>query len=98
LISSGQPSSSPSAATSSGEPTGSVVPGMIGTPAAAIACRARVFDPISSIASAGGPIQTRPAFSTARANGAFSARNPYPGWIASAPARVAASRIRSTRR
>ena len=36
-------------------------PGMIGTPASAIARRARVFDPISSIAAGGGPIQTRPA-------------------------------------
>ena len=33
---------------------------MIGTPAACIACRARVFEPISSIAAGGGPIQTRP--------------------------------------
>ena len=76
LISSGYPSSSPSASSSSSEPTGSVVPGMIGTPAACIAWRARVFEPISSIASGGGPIQTSPAASTARANAAFSARKP----------------------
>ena len=49
---------------------------MIGTPAARIAVRAAVFDPISSIAAGGGPIHTRPASSTARANAAFSARNP----------------------
>ncbi len=52
---------------------------MIGTPAALIVWRAATFDPISSIASGGGPIQTSPAASTARAKSAFSARNPYPG-------------------
>jgi hypothetical protein len=57
--------------------------------------RAATFDPITSIASGGGPIQTRPASEQARANEAFSARNPYPGWIASAPAFVAAAMIRS---
>ena len=49
---------------------------MIGTPAACIAVRASVFEPISSIASLGGPIQTRPAASTERAKSAFSARKP----------------------
>jgi hypothetical protein len=49
---------------------------MIGTPAAFIRSRASVFDPIASIASGGGPIQVSPASSTARANAAFSARNP----------------------
>ena len=50
---------------------------MIGTPAAAHrASRASVFEPISSIASGGGPIQTSPAASTARAKAAFSARKP----------------------
>ena len=56
--------------------TGSVVPGMIGTPAAFIRSRASVFEPMGSIASGGGPIQTRPASSRARANAAFSARKP----------------------
>ena len=68
---------------------------MIGTPAAFIRSRASVFEPIASIASGGGPIQVRPAASTARAKSAFSARKPYPGWTASAPAAPAASRIRS---
>jgi hypothetical protein len=49
---------------------------MIGTPAACIRARAAVLRPISSIASGGGPIQVTPASSTARANPAFSARNP----------------------
>ena len=43
---------------------------------AAIAVRARVFDPIRSIAAGGGPIPTRPASSMARAKSAFSARKP----------------------
>jgi hypothetical protein len=38
--------------------------------------RAAVLFPINSIASGGGPIQTSPAASTARAKRAFSARNP----------------------
>ncbi len=53
-----------------------VAPGTMGTPAARIAARAAVLFPISSIASGGGPIQTSPASSTARAKAAFSARKP----------------------
>ena len=49
---------------------------MIGMPASFISSRARVFEPIASIASAGGPMKTKPASSHARANAAFSARNP----------------------
>ena len=49
---------------------------MIGTPAACIAVRASVFDPISSIAELGGPIHVSPDSSTARAKAAFSARKP----------------------
>ena len=73
---SGQPYSSPSRTSSSTESTGSVVPGMTGTPAADISRRASTFEPIASIASGGGPIQTIPASSHARANPAFSARKP----------------------
>ena len=51
-------------------------PGTIGTPAAAMRCRAPILEPIASIASGGGPIQTRPAASQARAKAAFSARKP----------------------
>ena len=40
--------------------TGSVVPGTIGTPASFISSRARVFEPIASMASAGGPMKTMP--------------------------------------
>ena len=54
----------------------SVEPGTIGTPAAAMISRARVFEPIISIASGGGPIQVIPASAQARAMSAFSARKP----------------------
>ena len=37
------------------------MPGTIGTPAAAISSRARVFEPIASIADAGGPMNVDPA-------------------------------------
>ena len=67
--------------------TGSVVPGTIGTPALAINSRARVLEPIASIAEAGGPMKVILASSSAAANAAFSARKPYPGWTASAPER-----------
>ena len=75
--------------------TAAVVPGTIGTPASAISSRARVFEPIASIALAGGPMNVIPASSEACANLAFSARNPYPGWTASAPALPAVSNRRS---
>ena len=51
-------------------------PGTIGTPASCMISRAFVFEPIASIALAGGPIQTMPASSQAVAKAAFSARNP----------------------
>ena len=56
--------------------TGSVVPGMTGTPAPCMSRRASIFEPIASIASGGGPIQVIPASPQARANAAFSARKP----------------------
>ena len=43
-------------------------------------------------------MNTMPASSQARAKAAFSARKPYPGWIASAPDCCATSRIFSTTR
>jgi hypothetical protein len=39
-------------------------------------CRAATLSPSASIAEGGGPIQVSPASITARANPAFSARNP----------------------
>ncbi len=72
----GYPISSATSRTSSTVAAGAVLPTTIGTPAADIRSRAAIFDPIASIASGGGPIHTSPASSTARAKGAFSARNP----------------------
>ncbi len=48
--------------------TGSVTPGTIGTPAASISARARIFEPMASIASGDGPMNTSPASAQARAN------------------------------
>ena len=78
--------------------TGSVPPGTIGTPAAAISSRALVLEAIASIASGEGPMKTRPASAHARAKSGFSARKPKPGWMASAPARRATAMIVSARR
>ncbi len=47
-----------------------------GTPARSASALAAVLDPIASIASAGGPIQVRPALTTARAKAALSDRKP----------------------
>ena len=61
--------------------------GMIGTPAACIACRARVFEPISSIASGGGPIHDEArAFDGARERGVLG-EEAVAGMTASAPDR-----------
>ena len=51
-------------------------PGTTGTPAFSIRSRDAILLPIASIASGGGPIQTSPAASTARAKPAFSERKP----------------------
>jgi hypothetical protein len=61
---------------SSSVSTGSVVPGTIGTPAFFISSRARVLEPIASIALAGGPMNVMPASSKRFAKAAFSARKP----------------------
>ena len=50
--------------------------GSTGTSAAAISFFASILEPIAAIASGGGPIQVSPAPVTARANSAFSDRNP----------------------
>jgi len=47
-----------------------------GTPASAMSFLALTFEPIASMAAGGGPIQVSPASMTARANSAFSERNP----------------------
>ncbi len=47
-----------------------------GTPASAMIFLASTFEPIRAIESGPGPIQVNPASRTARANSAFSERNP----------------------
>ena len=51
-------------------------PRTTGTPAADTTALAAILSPIASIAAGGGPTNTRPASAQARANRAFSARNP----------------------
>ena len=60
-------------------------------PSVAASRRAAALSPIARIADGGGPTQRIPAASTSSANSAFSARNPKPGWRASAPAARAAA-------
>ena len=55
---------------------GREMPGTVGTPRADTAALAAILSPIVSIAAAGGPMKIRPASSSARANAAFSERNP----------------------
>jgi hypothetical protein len=69
---------------------GAAIPGRSGAPACSAACRAQSLSPSRLITSGGGPIQVSPASSTAWANPALSARNPYPGCSASAPECAAA--------
>ena len=61
------------------------VPGVTGTPFLAASWRAASLEPSARIADAGGPMNLSPAASQASGNAGFSARKPYPGWIASAP-------------
>jgi hypothetical protein len=60
------------------------------------------LSPIALIALGGGPIHAMPESMTSWAKSAFSARNPKPGWIASAPpdraAATTAARIEEVER
>ena len=75
--------------------TGCAVPGTIGIPLASAARRAAALSPMISIASGVGPMNVRPASTTAAAKLPRSARKPYPGWTIVAFERRAASRIAS---
>ena len=75
-----------------------VIPGSTGTPALAIMALAATLSPIAAMVSGAGPTKISPASAQARANAAFSDKNPYPGWTASAPVAVAAAMMRSPRR
>ncbi len=50
--------------------------GSTGTPAAAMSSFAAVLEPMASMAAGDGPTKIRPAAAQARANPAFSDRNP----------------------
>jgi hypothetical protein len=71
---------------------------MIGTPTSAIVRRAAALSPITRIWSAVGPMNVMFDAAHVSANSAFSARKPYPGWIASAPVISAAAMRRGIRR
>ena len=52
------------------------MPSSTGTPASAMSALAEILEPIASIEAWSGPTQVSPASITARANSAFSDRNP----------------------
>ncbi len=62
-------------------------------PTAAMAVFAAILSPIIAMWADEGPMKVSPCASTISANPAFSDRNPYPGWIASARVIAAADRI-----
>ena len=76
LIATGQPFSSPNARISSADAANSVVPGTIGAPPRSAALRLDTLSPISSIASAGGPMNVTPISVIALAKSAFSLKKP----------------------
>ncbi len=74
------------------------MPVNMGRPAFCMAARAVSLSPIKRMSADVGPIKTTPHFSHTLANSPFSARKPYPGWIASALVISAALRIRGIER
>ena len=74
LTSSGKPTVSAAAARSPSLVT--VIPGSTGTPALAIRALAVTLSPIAAIVSGAGPTKISPASAQARANAAFSDKNP----------------------
>ena len=76
LMHTGQPNSLPNARISSGPLANSVVPGTIGAPPRMAARRLDTLSDISSIAVAGGPMNSTPIAAIARAKSAFSEKKP----------------------
>src|SRR5437879_12634990 len=74
LLETGQPVVSPKATMSSGDVTGSRVPGTASTAAAAAAFRDEILSPIISIASGREPIHVTPASLISRATPVFPAQ------------------------
>ncbi len=98
LINTGKPTRAAAARVSSGSEPVRSIDSRVGTPASATSRLDSSFEPITRMEWGLGPTHTNPASSTAAANSAFSAKNPYPGWTASAPVRRAASKMASMRR
>src|SRR6185436_18480996 len=94
LMMTGKPMSRANFSASSGSSTPPGVPGMIGTPTSCIVFRAAALSPMVRICDGVGPMNAMFDAMQVSANSAFSARNPYPGWIASAPAISAAAMMR----
>ncbi len=76
LTTMGSPNSSANASASAASASGLVDPGASGAPASRAMARAVTLSPRASMVSGAGPIHVSPAASTARANSAFSDRNP----------------------
>ena len=74
LTSNGKPTSAAAASRSVWSVT--VMLGRVGTPASAMAALAAILSPMASMVSGAGPTKISPASAQARANAAFSDRNP----------------------
>ena len=96
LISTGNPMSPATARASSTVSTAPSEPGTTGTPRSRIVALAATLSPMARMCSGRGPMNVIPCSSTIDAKRAFSERNPYPGWMASAPATSAADMIAGT--
>ena len=94
----GKPISWATATASSGSSMAPSEPGTTGMSRAATIFLAVALSPISRICSAVGPMNVMLDASQVSANAALSARNPYPGWIASAPVSSAAAMMLGMRR
>jgi len=92
-MTSGYPNSAPTFFTSETFSHSPSEPGEIGTPASFAALLAAALSPIIEMTRADGPTNLIPTRSHISANRAFSARNPYPGWMASALVNSAAEMI-----
>ncbi len=94
LIITGNPISRATARASSNSSISPSEPGTVGTPTSIMVRRAVALSPMARIWSAVGPTKTIPDRWQISLNSGFSARNPYPGWMASAPVISAAAMMR----
>ena len=96
LIAIGQPYSSPSRITVAASRISSVVPGTIGTPAAAMRCRAPILEPIASIADGRRADPDEPRLLAGARERGVLGQEPVARVDRLRPARRAAAMIRST--